>query len=98
MLFKKYPTHEASPARLFLIGNESLPKTIVNDTSVFLKCNQHFGNFKPITIVSECCLIKLYPHILFEKYSNILALEMASPGNRHCADCIGALSFPVGSS
>ena len=20
---------------------------------------------------------------------------MASPGNRHCADCIGALSFPI---
>ena len=26
---------------------------------------------------------------------NISALEMASPGNRHCADCIGTLSFPV---
>jgi len=33
--------------------------------------------------------------ILFEKYINILALEMVSPGNRHCADCIGTLSFPV---
>jgi len=33
---------------------------------------------------------------LFEKYTNILALEMASPGNRHCANCIGALSFPIG--
>ena len=21
--------------------------------------------------------------------------EMASPGNRHCANCIGALSFPI---
>ena len=28
---------------------------------------------------------------LFEKYINILELEMASPGNRHCANCIGAL-------
>ena len=27
--------------------------------------------------------------------SNILAVEMARPGNRHCASCIGALSFPV---
>jgi len=25
----------------------------------------------------------------------ILALEMASPGNQHCASCIGTLSFPV---
>ena len=33
--------------------------------------------------------------MLFEKYINILALEMASPGNRHCANCIGTLSFPV---
>ena len=28
----------------------------------------------------------------------MLALEMASPGNRHCASCIGALSFPIVSS
>jgi len=40
-------------------------------------------------------LIKLLPYILFEKYINILALEMASPGNRHCASCIDALSFPI---
>jgi len=26
---------------------------------------------------------------------NILPLEMASPENRHCANCIGALSFPI---
>ena len=35
------------------------------------------------TTVSECCLIKLLPYILFEKYIHILALEMASPGNQH---------------
>jgi len=34
-------------------------------------------------------------YILFEKYINILALEMASPGNRHSASCTGALSFPT---
>jgi len=34
-------------------------------------------------------------HILFEKYIYILALEMASPGNQHCASCIGTLSFPM---
>ena len=42
--------------------------------------------------VSECCLIKLFPCILFEKYIQIiLALEMASPGNAHCADCNGTV-------
>jgi len=25
----------------------------------------------------------------------ILALEMASLGNEHCANCIGTLSFPI---
>jgi len=30
--------------------------------------------------------------ILFAKYIYILALETASPGNRHCATCIGTLS------
>jgi len=33
-------------------------------------------------------------YILFEKYINILALEMAIPGNWNCANCIDALSFP----
>jgi len=33
--------------------------------------------------------------IVFEKYTYILALEMASPGNQHCANCIGTLSFPI---
>jgi len=40
-------------------------------------------------------LIKLLPYILFEKYIYILALELASLGNRHCAICIGTLSLPV---
>jgi len=35
--------------------------------------------------------LKLLPHILFQNFVNILALETASPGNRHCAYCIGAL-------
>ena len=26
----------------------------------------------------------------------MLALEMASPENQHCANCIGTLSFPSG--
>ena len=33
----------------------------------------------------------------FEKNINILALEAASPGNRNCANCISALSFPIAS-
>ena len=54
-----------------------------------------FRQFQTIT-VSQCCLIQSLPHILFEKYIYILALEMASPGNQHCASCIGTLSFPIG--
>jgi len=38
---------------------------------------------------------KMLPYILFEKNIGILALEMASRGNQHCADCIGTLSFPI---
>jgi len=34
-------------------------------------------------------------YILFEKNINISELELASPGNRHCANCIGALSFSI---
>jgi len=33
----------------------------------------------------------LLPYILFEKYIYILALEMDSPGNLHCANCIDTL-------
>ena len=54
-----------------------------------------FWKFQTIT-VSECCLIKLLSYILFEKCINILALEMTSPENQHCANCIGTLSFPIG--
>ena len=39
--------------------------------------------------------MKLLPYILFEKYIYILALEMASPGNQHCVDCIGTLACVV---
>ena len=37
-----------------IAGNESLPKIIVHDTinSVFVSCNQHFGNFKTATVSS----------------------------------------------
>ena len=39
--------------------------------------------------------MKLLPYIVFKKHINILALEMTSPGNRHCDNCINALSFPI---
>jgi len=58
----------------------------------FFKLLSALWQFQTIT-VSECCLIKLLPYILFEKYIYILALEMASPVNQHCANCIGALSL-----
>ena len=45
--------------------------------------------------VPKCSLIKLLLYILFEKYIYILTLEMANPGNQHCASCIGTLSFPI---
>ena len=41
--------------------------------------------------VSECCLIKSLPCILFERCIYISAVAMASPGNRHCASCIGTV-------
>jgi len=37
----------------------------------------------------------MLPYILVEKYIYILELEMASSGNRHCANCIGTRSFPM---
>ena len=39
-------------------------------------------------------MIKLLPYILFDKLIDILSSESASPGNRHCASCIGTLSAP----
>ena len=75
-------------------GNGSMPKIIINDTiNLIFKTAISVCVISTVT-VSECCLMKLLPYILSEKYIHILALEMASPGNRHCANCIGALSFP----
>ena len=64
-------------------------------TDLFLKKQSAFWQFQTIT-VSNCCLIKLLPYILFEKCIYILAkLEKVSPGDHHCANCIGTLSFTV---
>ena len=80
-----------------IIGNESVRDIIINyEIKLPFKLQSAFWQLATIT-VSECCLIKLLPYVLFEKYIYILALEMASSGNRHCASCIGALSFPIAS-
>jgi len=52
---------------IFSRKNESVPKIIINDPIIdSLNCNQHFGNFKQTIAVSERCLIKLIPYILFK--------------------------------
>jgi len=72
----------------------SVPKIPINENKFIFKLQSaFFGNFETVT-VSECCLIKLLPYILFEKYIDILAVKMDGPGNQHCASCIGTLSFP----
>ena len=78
------------------VQSESAPKIIINDTIVFfsLKLQSTFWLFQTIAF-SEYRLIKLLPYILFKKYIHIFALQMACPRNRHCANCIGTLSFPI---
>ena len=52
--------------------------------------------FERVKIASRIVsyLVKLLPYTIFDKYIyNYLALEMASPGNQHRANCIGTLSF-----
>jgi len=74
-----------------------VPKIIISNTTqqiYFLELQSAFWKFQIIT-VSESCLIKLLQYIFFQKYSYILALEMASPANQHSANCIGTLSFPI---
>jgi len=34
-------------------------------------------------------------YFIREIYLHFSIAEMASPGNRHCARCIGTLSFPI---
>jgi len=73
------------------IGNESVPKIVINHTiNVFFKTaisilliSSHNSFGVLFGKIASVCFICIY----------ILALEMASPGNQHCANCIGALSF-----
>ena len=63
-----------------LTGNESVPKIIMSDTNNFFKLQSAFWQFQTIT-VSECCLIKFLPCILFEQYIYVVALDVARTGN-----------------
>jgi len=79
------------------MGVNSLPKTVTRQRR---GCDLNPSPFVPesstlTTRLPSHPLIKLLPYISFEKYINILALEMVSPGNRHCANCIGTLSFSL---
>jgi len=74
--------------KIFTAGNESVLKIITNDRINFISFKLQTAVI--ILVISnhncfECCLIKLLPYILFENYIYILAFEMVSPGNQHCA-------------
>ena len=75
--------------------NQSVPKISISDTmKLFFKLQSAFWQFQT-TAVSGCCLINCF-RIFYLKMYLYLALEMASPGNQHRANCIGTLSFPIG--
>jgi len=80
-----------------LIGNESVPKIIINNTiSLFLKTAISIlliSNHNSFRVLSGK-IASVY--FICMKYIYILALEIASWGNQHCANCIGTLSFPIG--
>ena len=68
------------------IGNESVPEIILNNTiNLFLK------TAISISVISNHNRFRVLFHkiasvyFICKKYSYILALKMASPGNRHCA-------------
>ena len=74
------------------IGNESVPNIIINATISLL-----FKAAVSILVISHHksfpVLFDKIASIYLKKYFYILALETASPGNQHCANCIGTLSF-----
>jgi len=83
------------------IGNESVPKIIINDTirlffktaiSILVISNHNGFRVLSDKIASVYINRKIY---IKNKIKNILALEMANPGKQHCANCIGSLSFPI---
>jgi len=65
-----------------------MPIIVTNDTiKLLLSCNQH-NSFR--VLFDKNCF-----RIFYLKYIFILALEIASPGNQYCANCIGTLSFLI---
>jgi len=84
---------------LFYIGNESVPIIIINDAiNLFFNCITAVC----ILLISNNNSFRLQfdnkiASVLFylKKYISTAALKMTSPGNRHCANCIGTLSSPI---
>jgi len=78
-----------------LIRKESVPKIMLNNTlNLFLTAISVFviSNHNSFRALSDK-IASVY--FIWKKYIYILALGMASSGNQHCANCIGALSFPM---
>ena len=78
------------------IGKESVPKIIINDTiNFFLKMQTSLlviiSNHNSFRVLFD----EIASAFFLEKYIYISALEMASPANQHCANCVGTHSFSV---
>jgi len=69
-------------------------KIIVDNTTIFKHYNQLFGNFKSQQFKMLFDKIA-FIYFIRKKYSNILALEMASQEYGHCANYINAFSLPT---
>jgi len=83
--------------RAILCTGNDVPKIIINGTiNLFLKTAMSFllisnrNNFRVLFVTKNCF------RIFYWKYIFILALKLVSPGNQHCANCIGEFSFPIG--
>jgi len=72
-----------------------VPKIIINDT-----INLFLQTAISILVISNHAGFQVLFDKIVSVYFCILALEMVIPGNRHCASCIGTLSFlmhwPIG--
>jgi len=72
------------------VENYKLNDTIIYKTASSSLAISDRNSFRVLfNKIASVCFIR-------KKHINILALEMASPGNRHCANCIGTLSSRVG--
>jgi len=81
---------------LIAIGNESVPKIIINNA-----INLLFKTAISISVISNHSSFRVLfdkiasVYFIRKKYIHIIALEMASPGNQHCANCIDTYLFPI---